>query len=469
MNDDFLRNLRRPPPANFERQLRERLREQEPHQTSRRRPNWKLLMIAMLVGGTALATATYLTMGRAPWQSSSATRVTSEEHTASPSQTATTNRQDWFRWWGAGDHAANPEAATRSPSMPLAEQTIVTSSVPTGDSSSASATSTGAAQARGAIALPGSEKSKPPLVRITATPDLQGIVTRFSSKESTAVEVDDAAAALRSLCIGAAEHPEIVISSRRITKDELKTCNAPGVDGLLQATLGHVAVVITGAQIGSPMELSQDAVLRAVLKRIPSPENPSQLIDNPYTRWNQINGSLEDRRIEIVGPARDAPEFLVFAAALLEPACNKYPSLQALQHTDRPAYEEICFSLRDDGVYSEMPLDSTFVRQRLWSDPKVIAIVDYPFYSANSADLLGSLLAGASATRESILNGNYGAASTLYFYIPRWRYQRSPRVRLFVDDYLHLYGFSRQRALLPPDGNAKGWPVIEPVPLTEVK
>ena len=64
MNDDFLRNMRRPPAPAFERQLRARLREQELNETSRRRPSWKFLAIAMLVGGSALATATYLTFSR---------------------------------------------------------------------------------------------------------------------------------------------------------------------------------------------------------------------------------------------------------------------------------------------------------------------------------------------------------------------------------------------------------------------
>lgn len=474
MNDDFLRNLRRPPSAGFERQLRERLREQEMQQTSRRRPNWKLPMIAMLVGGTALATATYLTMGRAPWRSSPVTRITAEEHTATLSQAPVATRQNSSQWWGFGDLSENPDVSTSPASDPRTEQTNATSVARAGDSSSAGATSTGAAQAGGAIALPGSEKSKPPLVRITATPDIRPIVVESlermnsirSDQVEVAVDIDDDYAALRALCIGAAGHPEVVISSRRITKDELNACNAPSVGGLLQATLGHAAVVITRAQTGNPTQLSRDAVLRAVLKRIPSPENPSRLIDNPYTRWNQINSSLEDRRIEIVGPARDTPEFLVFAAALLEPACNQYPSIQALQHTDRPAYEEFCFSLREDGVYSEIRLDSTFVRQRLWSDPNIIAIVDYPFYAANSADLLGSLLAGAPATRESILKGEYGATRTLHFYIPRWRYERISRVSLFVRDYLRVQGYGT-RALTSPDDNADGRRSNQPIPLTE--
>jgi phosphate transport system substrate-binding protein len=471
MNDDFLRNLRRPPSADFARQLRARLREQELPETSRRRPNWKLLIIAMLAGGTALATATYLTMDRAPWQSAPATGVAAEEQATTASQTPLTSRQAPSQWWGSGDDTTDPDVAVSSPSVPTAEQTNVTSGARAGDSPSADASSGGGTRAGGAISVPGSETSTP-AVQIATTPDIAAIVVKTlpltSYLKSRLSEVSDVNAALRSLCIGASEHPEIVITSRRITKDELSVCNEPWVGGLLEATLGHAAVVITGAQTGSPMQLSRDAVLRAVLKRVPSPEDPTRLIDNPYTRWNQINGSLEDRLIEIVGPARDTPEFLVFAAALLEPACDKYPSIQALRHTDRPAYEEICFSLREDGVYGEMRLDNTFVRQRLWSDPKVIAVVDYPFYSANSADFLGSLLTGEPATRESILNGKYSAARTLYLYVPRWRYERHTRVRSFLNYYLRIV-FTNQRGLMAPDGNTEGRRFTQPVPLTEVK
>jgi phosphate transport system substrate-binding protein len=467
MNDDFLRNLRRPPSAEFERQLRERLREQELHETSRRRPNWKLLMIAMLAGGTALATATYLMMDRAPWESAPAARATSDEQAATAPLRPLTIRQHSSQWWNSDETAARPAAAATSLSAPTAEQTNVTSGTSAGDGSSVNASSSGG----GTISVPGSETSTPS-VQIAATPDIANIVIKTlplsSYLKSRLTEVSDASAALRSLCIGSAEHPDIVITSRRVTKDELNACNEPWVGGLLEAKLGHAAVVITGAQTGGPMQLSRDNVLRAVLKRIPSPEDPTRLIENPYKRWNQINSSLDDRRIEVVGPPRDTPEFLVFAAALLEPACDKYPSIRALQHTDRPAYEEFCFSLREDGVYSEMRQDSTFVRQRLWSDPNLIGIVDYPFYSANSADFLGSLLTGASPTRESILNGNYGAARTLYLYIPRWRYERVPTVRTFANYYLRQ-SFSNERTLTPPDGNTDGRRWTQPLPLTEVK
>jgi phosphate transport system substrate-binding protein len=434
MNDDFLRKLQRPPSAAFERQLRARLREQEHTETATRRPSWPLLLIAILVGGTALAAVTYLTMQPAP---APVVQVTSVEITASSAPSASlpppTNITQ------AAEPQEKPEAAPASGAYPVSNL----------------------------------ESSTPPLIRIAVTPDIQALAKLTAPytvpMRSGSFEPNDGAAAMRELCIGSAEQPAMVITSRRITKDELDVCNAPAVGGVFEATLAHVAIVVTGAQTGIPIRLSRDAVMRAVLKRVPSPDDPSRLIDNPYTHWNQIDNSLEERRIEIYGPARDSSEFEVFAATLLETACNKYPSIRALQHTDRKAYESICFALREDGVYTQTRLDSMFVRQRLWANPNAIAIVDYLFYAANSPDLLGSLLAGVPATRESILNGSYGAARTLYFYIPRWRYERIPSVRGFVDGYLRMQDFGSRGVRIPPDGDTDSRRFHRPLPLTEVK
>jgi phosphate transport system substrate-binding protein len=430
MNDDFLRRARRPPSAAFERQLRERLRQQELNETSRRRPSWQALVISLLVGGSALAMATYLTKSRAPLPSSPST-ADAPAHIGNAAQqedSSTTARDN-------GRSSTGPSSSsTTQPSPTLSPTDLRTLA------------------------------AKRP-IRVVVSPDVATLAkdtspgSRYAA--SASFEVDNADAALPTLCAEPPEdQPDIVVTSRRARKEDLQLCGKRYGGDVLEATLGHVAVVITRAKAGTPMQLSPRTLRLALLKTVPSPSNSSQLIDNPYTHWNQIDPELEDRRIEVLGPARDTPEFNVFAATVLAPGCENGPWLD----------EQTCQGVREDGIYSEARFDNTFVRQRLWSDPNVVAIVDYRFYAANGSDLLGSLLAGAAPTRETILDGSYAGSLTLRAYVNRLRYRNVPKVSSFVNEYLRLPAHLQRSVMIPPDANTDPWRPYHGGPkLTEVK
>lgn len=462
MNDDFLRRMRRPPSAAFEQQLRERLREQELGATPRRRPGWKLLAISLLVGGSALATATYLTMSRTPSQSSTPAAQTNRD---SASPVPPDEIQNTFLTRGP-DAPLDPYAPADTP-MPTTRRES-----PIGAAGNARQPATNSNLSPGGVRETNSYVSSPGLqtsastrpIRIVASPDIAALAkdtspgSRYTAGAS--FEVEAANTALPKLCAEEdADRPDIVVTSRRVRKEELKGCRKGYGNGVLETTLGHVAIVVTRAKVGMPMQLSTRTLRLAVLETVPSPDNSALLIDNPYTHWNQIDPALEDRRIDVLGPARGTPEFLVFAATVLAPGCENNASLD----------EQTCQGLREDGVYTEVGFDANFVPQRLWSDPNAVAVMDYQFYAANSADLLGSLLPGAAPTRESIADGSYIGSRTLHGYVNRLRY-RAPKVRLFVDEYLRLPAYLNRKVMLPAGGQHESWSPYDRGPkLTEVK
>jgi len=467
MNDDFLRRARRPPPAAFANQLRERLRQQELAPTSRGRPGWKLWTATLLIAGTALATATYLTLSDAPLQSFF-TRQTTQAHadTEANAPGIATRRNGAYI-------TTDPTIETHARPAHSPQPQPSTSDFSNRSSSSAEVSSSDAAAASQSYSptYPGVWTTAPSL-RILVSHDLAAVTKDSSPRSTTPATFNptSADAALRALCSGEPEaRPEIVIASRRMRPDESKLCDKRGEDGLLEAKLGHFAVVVTRAKSGNLMQLSVDNVFRALVKSFPSPQDPTRLVANPYTHWNQIDPTLEDRRIEVFGPARDSPEFTALAVALLEPACDRYSEIRALHDSDRNRYEQICHGVRDDGAYVPARFDSNFIQQRLWSDPAVVAIIDYRFYARNSDDLLGSLLKGVTPTREAIVDGSYDAARTLYLYVPRAHHARSPAVSNFVTLYLRLEGLARHKALLPPDVTIDAWGPPRPAQLTELK
>ena len=447
MNDDFLRRARRSPSAAFEHQLRERLRQQELSETSRRRPSWKLLAISLLVGGTALATATYLTLTRAP--SSSHSTQSAQVRTDRPAENAAleTSRFDIpasGAYRSPEENLQDPvpsDPASQSSPLGVAQENrrpATESSSDTGSQSPSYISSTG-------LGTPGAATARQ--IRVVMSPDIRALArnTALEAKHASSVsfEIETADKTLPTLCARESdEQPDVVVVSRRARQKEFEQCKRRDYGEVLVTSLGHVATVVTRARTGNSMSLSTRSLRLAVLKKVPSPDNAALLIDNPYTYWNQIDPALEDTRIKVFGPARDSSEFVVFAATLLEPGCESFAGDD--QH--------LCRTLREDGVYEEARFDNTLVGQRLWSDLSIVAILDYRFYASNSSDLLGSLLPGAPPTRESIIDGSYVGARTLHIYVNRLRYRNVPKVSSFVNEYLRSFTYLRERSMIPPDG-----------------
>ncbi len=461
MNDDFLRRLRRPPSAGFERELRERLRQQEPSGSTRRRPSWRLLTITLLLGGTALATATYLTLKRAP---SAPSQLIQTDTAATAPAAANEIQNRWQATHRPTDELDQGRGPTDAPSSASQEQASSGITSRNKDPLSNEARPGGDAEMPAYISSTGAGTSRTTRpIRIVLSPDIESLAKDTSegsrSSPEASFEVERADVALPTLCADEERaRPDIVVTSRPARKEELRRCRTRFDSDVLQTKLGHVAIVVTRAKTGTSMQLSTRTLRLALLKQVPAPDDSSQLIDNPYTHWNQIDRSLEERRIEVLGPARNTPEFMVFAATVLAPACENRA----------PQDQQLCQTLREDGVYAEARYDSNFVPQRLWSDPNVVAIMDYRFYAANSADLLNSLLAGAAPTRESIVDGSYVGARTLHAYVNRDRYNVA-RVRWSLHEYLRLTANSNRKLQIPADGNIDGPRPHDAPRLTEVK
>ncbi|HEY0683253.1 MAG TPA: substrate-binding domain-containing protein [Steroidobacter sp.] len=464
MNDDFLRSAWKRPPAAFEQQLRERLRQQELAPPPSRRPSWGLLIASVLIGGSALAAVTYLTVKHFSLPSSQTAQMQATHEGATPLAQVGRNHDGatYSNSRVRGTRLADGEHSSSTPSEDIGGAANVTRE---SDPSSVDSSPVGAATSGSMAPTASARASNTKSVRIALTPELAvlaaEIEARFSWRGiSPRTEVATADAALQTLCTEQTTPLDIAIVSRRINRFELEECRKQGVR---EAKLGHMAMVITGAKAGTPMKLSADTLLRALLKKVPSPDG---FVDNPYTDWNQIDRSLDPRRIEVLGPPRNSQHFLVFAATILEPACDR---IRALQNGDRETYEEICHTLRDDGVYREVIWDDTFVGQRLWAEPNAVAVLDYSFYSANSADLLGSMLTGPAPTLGSIMDGSYPGARTLYLYVSKERYRNSPTVSSFLDDYLSRMNNAQRRWVISPESDNRRRRPFEPLPLTEVK
>jgi len=474
MNDDFLYRIRTEPPPDFFRRLKRRLEEQA-RRIAARWSMTRMLLTGFLIGSSTLATAWWI-VGRMPSadMALSAPRVAS---TAQPAQARVraTNGTELSGVHGEPEPELGGGALGTGPLSPgdrgnmnrepRDAQPAGTRGIPTGPATSATAVP----------AMPPGRFG----MRILAAPTTYNLAKsvidqsmRGSSPLTPAVEEVDIDRAFESFCRN--EHPpgQIVIASRRIQTAEFDRCYRNGLTSILESKIGYQAVVLAGARAMPALSLSPQQVYLALAKQVPDPNDSSQLVDNPYRTWNDIDWRLDARRIAVSGPKDGSTTRKLFVELVMEAGCDSYPWIAALERSDPLRHTEICHTLREDGAYLEVPEVDAVTGPRRWPKPEVLEILNYSYYAKHADLLFDNQLRGVAPTMATIASGEYAASRPVHVYADKSRVDRVPLGRLVLESYLNERmigptGALAHRELIPLD--AREWAAQQQrqkVPLT---
>lgn len=385
MNDEFLKALRRDPPPQFARRLKQQLQAQDAQSKRRAWSRW-IRMMLILIAGPVLAAGIFV-FGR---QSSERAQASPPPQVAAASQMGTMPAR-------SNAVSAGPQPMAGSPAM-----TAPTEPEPLAD-----------------IAPTRSR----PAAKIATSPLADALIRNVLSGQRSGTrsttphnEPMEASVALGLLCTrDRGTRLDIVVTSRRITHSEFLNCRRDGFR-LQEWKVGYQVLVLTSARDSIPMKLSASDVYLAVGKQIPDPLEPGRFVINSNFTWDQVNSGLAYRPIAIFGPARETPLRLLFESLLLEPGCNAQKSIEALRMTDPGRYADLCHSVRGDRLYSEVEQTASLIPQQLWADPNALLLVDYLFYSDNRSQLAGSMLEGPEPSPETFADGTYPLARPIYVY-----------------------------------------------------
>lgn len=372
MNDEFLHSLRRQPPARFARELKRKLEAQE----KRRAWSRRLRTLLLLVAGPALATGMYV-MQRGPAEVVQAAPLPTPVVAETPPVLAPPEE---------------PVAVEPTPSTP--EQTTI--SAP--------------AQSRPAVKIATS-----PLTDELIRSVLRSSRSRWSDA-APRVEQLDTAAAFAAFCTpDPARRLDVVVTSRRVTREEFIACRDRGVHGFMESKVGYQALVLTTARDGVPIRISATDVYLALSREIVDPSEPGRRISNPNITWDQVNSKLPYRPIAIFGPQRTTPLHALLESMLLKPACI----------ARGVRFAQSCAPLRIDGLYTEVEQNASLIPQYLWSEPHGLVFVDYEFYRDNRSQLAGSALEGPEPSYATFADGTYPLAQPIYVYVDMSRVVRA--------------------------------------------
>ena len=187
---------------------------------------------------------------------------------------------------------------------------------------------------------------------------------------------------------------------------EAEKCAANDVE-FVEFMVGYDGIVIANSLRGGPaLDLTLEQVAVAVSAQVPDANG--NLIDNPYEKWSDIDRSLPNRPILVLGPptssgTRDAFEELVIHAA--------YKAMGF----DKATYKAI--EIREDGAYVESGENDTLIVDQLTADGNAVGIFGFSFLQNNADRVKGATIDGVAPEFEAIASGDYPVSRSLFFYV----------------------------------------------------
>jgi phosphate transport system substrate-binding protein len=292
------------------------------------------------------------------------------------------------------------------------------------------------------------------------------------------VESTGTGGGMKLFCAGVGEgHPDATNASRRMKKNEYEDCQKNGVKDIVEINIGFDGLTVAQSKQGTPIKLTLGQLLLAVAKEVPGPDG--KLIPNPNKNWSDIDKSLPNVKIEILGPPPTSGTRDSFHELLLEKGAESIPALAALKKSDPKAFDKVWKTLREDGAYVEAGENDNVIVAKLEANKNAFGVFGYSFLEENSAKLRGVPLNGVEPEFENITSGKYPGARRMYVYLKKQHVGMVPGIDKFAAEYvspkaLGEDGYLAKKGLVTlPKGeletvrkNATGMVSMKPDPLS---
>ncbi len=250
------------------------------------------------------------------------------------------------------------------------------------------------------------------------------------------VESTGSGGGMKLFCKGTGiDTPDITNASRRIKKTEYNTCHENGVAGITEVKIGYDGIVVANARSAPRFELSRKDLFLALARNVPSPDGSESLVENPYKTWKQVNASLPDIKIEVLGPPPTSGTRDAFAELAMEGGCKQFPWIKAIKKQNKKRYKAICHGVREDGAYIEAGENDNLIVQKLEANPKALGVFGYSFLEQNEDKIQGSLIDGVPPEFESISDGSYPVSRPLFFYVKHAHVGKVPGMRGYIQEF----------------------------------
>jgi phosphate transport system substrate-binding protein len=254
--------------------------------------------------------------------------------------------------------------------------------------------------------------------------------TSFSTPK---IESTGSGGGMKLFCNGVGiDSPDITNASRRIKKSEFDLCQTNGVKDIIEVQIGFDGIAIANSKQAERLSLTRKDLFLALAAEVPNPDGSQTVVPNPYKTWKQVNASLPDLAIEVLGPPPTSGTRDAFTELVMESGCDEYDWIKAKSKTDKNTYKRICQTVREDGAYIEAGENDNLIVQKLEANPRALGIFGFSFLEQNDDKVQGSLIEGKTPEFETIADGSYPVSRPLFFYVKKAHIGSIPG----IEDYL---------------------------------
>jgi len=266
------------------------------------------------------------------------------------------------------------------------------------------------------------------------------------SYKTPVVESGGSSVGKKGVCEGiGTEFIDIGNASSRMKVGELEYCDANGVK-LTEIKVGYDGIVVANSKQGSPLVISKAELGMALTAKVPAcaagrqTYNCTQMIDNPFTKWSEINPELPNVAIRVYGPPTTSGTRASYAEMVNEKGyCGKDEMAKAaLAAAGEKA--KVCRAMRTDGAYVEAGEQDNLIVQKLQEDPTAYGIFGFSYLDQNADTLQGAVISGTAPTFENIASDNYSVSRALYFYVKHQHMGVVPGIEAYMAEWAKHWG-----------------------------
>ena len=294
----------------------------------------------------------------------------------------------------------------------------------------------------------------------TVFPFSTAVAEEFGRKtkyKTPIVESTGSGGGMKLFCAGnGKQHPDITNASRRIKSKEFKKCSDAGIK-IIEIKVGYDGIVLANSKKANVVKLSTRDIYMALAEKVPANEDGSELQDNPYQTWKDVNPKLPNVKIEVLGPPPTSGTRDAFVELAMDAGAKTFPALKELRGSSKAGkneFKKIARTIREDGAFIEAGENDNLIIQKLDQNPNALGIFGFSFLDQNTDKIQGSIVNGAEPTFDNILVGDYPISRSLFFYVKKNHIRMKPSITQFVKEFTSLSamgedGYLVEKGLIP--------------------
>lgn len=233
-------------------------------------------------------------------------------------------------------------------------------------------------------------------------------------------------------------YPDFVNASRPISEDEKLACQQNGVNKILEIKIGYDGIVIASSKNNRKsrsFNLSKEQIFMALAEKIYD-KKLSQLVENPYKFWDQIDKKLPHQEILFFGPPTSSGTRDVFIDMIMENFCINQKEVANL-FANHQELKQQCHKIRDDGVFISSGENDDNILRALMKNPQAFGIFGFNYLSVNNTKIQPIKIENIAPSQASISSKEYGLSRPLFVYFKEENLDSVNVMREFIGELIN--------------------------------